>query len=103
MKKEKFCKKAHIKPGIIKRVKKLLTIIDNINRLRILSLFKKHKELSVCDILNSLKLRQNLGSYHLRVLRQAKLVSSEKRGSKIYYRENKKNIQEILKIINDLF
>ena len=102
MEKEKFCKRAHLKSGAIKKVKKLLNVIDNINRLKILSLFKKNKELCVCEIFNLLKLRQNLVSYHLRVLYQAGLVFKEKRGSKIYYRENKKNIKQVLKTINDL-
>ena len=104
MKKKKgnFCKKAHIKTGKIKRVKKELNVINDINRLRILYLLKTNKELCVNNILRLLNLRQNLVSYHLQVLSRAKLVTRERRGGKIYYKESKKNIKEMQKLIKDL-
>ena len=102
MAKEKFCKKLHIKPGTIKDVKKQLNIINDINRLRILYLFRKYQELCVNDIFNNLKLKQNLVSYHLRVLHQANLVERERRGGNVYYRERRDNIVKMCQRINKL-
>ncbi len=102
MKKEKICKIIHIKPGSIKQIKKTMNVINDINRLRILSLFKKYKELCVCDIFQALRLKQNLVSYHLRILRQTGLVISERKGSNVYYRKNKEKIVEIIGLMNKL-
>ncbi|MFC7956482.1 ArsR/SmtB family transcription factor [Rhodococcoides kroppenstedtii] len=57
-------------------------------RLRLLSLVASHAggEACVCDISESFDLSQPTISHHLKVLREAGLVDSERRGTWVYYR-----------------
>lgn len=43
-------------------------------------------EVCVCDFTDALPLNQPTVSHHLRILREADLVSSERRGTWVYYR-----------------
>ncbi|MFE3024092.1 ArsR/SmtB family transcription factor [Nocardia tengchongensis] len=57
-------------------------------RLRLLSLVASHagQEACVCDISAGFDVSQPTISHHLKVLREAGLLSSERRGSWVYYR-----------------
>ena len=59
-------------------------------RLRLLSLIACHDggESCVCDLLDAFDLTAPSVSYHLRILREAGLISSERRGTWVYYRVN---------------
>ncbi|WP_089250764.1 ArsR/SmtB family transcription factor [Rhodococcoides kyotonense] len=57
-------------------------------RLRLLSLVASHAggEACVCDISGSFDVSQPTISHHLKVLREAGLLESERRGTWVYYR-----------------
>ena len=56
-------------------------------RLRLLSLIASAgSEACVCDLNDAFNLTQPTISHHLKVLREAGLVSSERRGTWVYYR-----------------
>lgn len=57
-------------------------------RLRLLSLIASHSggEACVCDISSPFDLSQPTISHHLKVLRSAGILDSERRGSWVYYR-----------------
>ncbi|MEV6769625.1 metalloregulator ArsR/SmtB family transcription factor [Nocardia sp. NPDC051030] len=57
-------------------------------RLRLLSLVASHtgQEACVCDLSEGFDVGQPTISHHLKVLREAGLLSSERRGSWVYYR-----------------
>ena len=59
-------------------------------RLRLLSLIACHDggESCVCDLLDAFDMTPPSVSYHLKILREAELISSERRGTWIYYRVN---------------
>jgi ArsR family transcriptional regulator len=59
-------------------------------RLRLLSLIACHEggESCVCDLTAAFDVTAPTISYHLRILREAGLISSERRGTWIYYRVN---------------
>src|SRR5215467_5729494 len=59
-------------------------------RLRLLSLIACHEggEACVCDLLGEFDVTAPSVSYHLRILREAGLISSERRGTWVYYRVN---------------
>jgi ArsR family transcriptional regulator len=59
-------------------------------RLRLLSLIACHAggESCVCDLTDAFDMTGPAVSYHLRVLREAGLISSERRGTWVYYRVN---------------
>ena len=68
-------------------------------RLRILDLLVEQLEaLCVCDITNRFDLRQPTISHHLRILREARLISGAKRGVWSYYRaadEDKRSLSPV--------
>lgn len=55
-------------------------------RIRILELLVTSPEVSVADLLREMNLEASHLSQHLSVLRRHRLVSSERRGSHVYYR-----------------
>jgi ArsR family transcriptional regulator len=57
-------------------------------RLRLLSLIASHGggEACVCDLTGEFDVSQPTISHHLRVLREAGLIDSERRGTWVYYR-----------------
>ena len=59
-------------------------------RLRLLSLIACHEggESCVCDLTEAFDVTAPTVSYHLRVLREAGLISAERRGTWVYYRIN---------------
>jgi ArsR family transcriptional regulator len=59
-------------------------------RLRLLSLIACHDggESCVCDLLDAFDVTAPSVSYHLKILREAGLISSERRGTWVYYRIN---------------
>ena len=59
-------------------------------RLRLLSLIACHDggESCVCDLLAAFDMTAPSVSYHLKILREAGLISSERRGTWVYYRVN---------------
>lgn len=65
----------------------LLKAVADPHRLTILSaLASAEGEICVCDFTDGLPLNQPTVSHHLRVLREAGLVTSERRGTWVYYR-----------------
>ena len=56
-------------------------------RLRLLSLIASHEggEACVCDLTGAFDVTQPTISHHLRVLREAGLIGSERRGTWVYY------------------
>ena len=59
-------------------------------RLRLLSLIACHEggESCVCDLTAAFDVTAPTISYHLRILREAGLISAERRGTWVYYRVN---------------
>ena len=59
-------------------------------RLRLLSLIACHDggESCVCDLLDAFDMTPPSVSYHLKILRDAGLISSQRRGTWVYYRVN---------------
>lgn len=57
-------------------------------RLRLISLIGAHQggEVCVCDLTSAFDLTQPTISHHLKVLRQAGIIDSERRGTWVYYR-----------------
>lgn len=66
-------------------------------RLRLLSLIASHSggEACVCDISGTFDLSQPTISHHLKALRSAGLLDSERRGSWVYYRVIPEALQQL--------
>lgn len=65
---------------------RLFTAIGDPVRLEILFLLGEHDHLNVGEITRKFRLSQPAISHHLRVLREADVVRSEKMGQEVYYR-----------------
>ncbi len=72
-------------------------------RLRMLSLVASHEggEACVCDIARSFDLTQPTISHHLKVLREAGLLDSERRATWVYYWVVPGALQQLSEILGD--
>lgn len=53
-----------------------------------------NQEMAVCEIINSVELSQPAISHHLKILKQANLIKSEKKGKIVFYSLNKEGLKE---------
>ena len=83
----------------IKSALQFLRIISDENRLKILCLLNRG-ERCVCEIWQDLKIPQNLTSHHLKVLKNFKLLTSEKVGLKVIYKLNKEKFKKYQNLLN---
>jgi ArsR family transcriptional regulator, arsenate/arsenite/antimonite-responsive transcriptional repressor len=79
---------------------KLKALSDPV-RLRLLSVVASHSggEACVCDISEGIDLTQPTISHHLKVLRTAGLLDSERRGSWVYYRVVPQALQQLSELL----
>ena len=56
----------------------------------------------MCDISGPIELSQPTISHHLKVLREAGLVTSERRATWVYYRVNTEALQQLSGLLGDL-
>jgi ArsR family transcriptional regulator len=70
-------------------------------RLRLLSVVASHEggEACVCDLSAGIELTQPTISHHLKVLRNAGLLDSERRASWVYYRVNRAVLQQLSQLL----
>jgi ArsR family transcriptional regulator len=65
---------------------RLLAALADPARLEIVRELAGSSEVCACDLTSCCSVRQPTVSHHLRVLREAGVVTSERRGSNVYYR-----------------
>jgi DNA-binding transcriptional ArsR family regulator len=70
-------------------------------RQQILLIFEPGEELCVNEIAAGFALSRPAISHHLKVLRDAGLLTSEKRGKEVYYRVNHSFCAEVLQQVHD--
>lgn len=76
-------------------VERFFKVLGDDNRLRILQALGT-EERSVSEILERTRLPQTLASFHLRILREAGVVTAERRGPFIYYRLSDRSLLNLL-------
>ena len=69
----------------LRRASKIFEALSDFENLKILMLLKKEKEMCVCELMMALNMKQPAVSYHLRLLRERRLVKSTRRGKWIFY------------------
>lgn len=71
-------------------------------RLRLLSMVASHagQEACVCDLSEGFDVSQPTISHHLKVLREAGLLTSERRGSWVYYRVEHAVVQRLSQLLD---
>jgi DNA-binding transcriptional ArsR family regulator len=70
-------------------------------RMKILEFIDQNDQINVNKIYNTLKLEQSITSQHLRILRLAGLVDTNREGKFIYYSINYARIGNTVAAIND--
>jgi ArsR family transcriptional regulator len=73
----------------------LLKVLADPARLRILSLLTSSSEVCACDLTGPLDLSQPTVSHHMKVLREAGFIASERRGKWVYHRLAPSRLDEI--------
>jgi ArsR family transcriptional regulator, arsenate/arsenite/antimonite-responsive transcriptional repressor len=70
-------------------------------RLRLLSLIASHEsgEACVCDLTGAFELSGPTISHHLKVLREAGLISGERRGTWVYYRVHPETLRQLSAVL----
>lgn len=72
-----------------------LKALSDPQRLKILKMLAG-QEMGACEVINALGLAQPTVSHHLKILRQAKIITSEKQGKMVFYTINKKGLKKFL-------
>jgi ArsR family transcriptional regulator, arsenate/arsenite/antimonite-responsive transcriptional repressor len=84
---QRCCPPAQVAPETFTEEAALLRAIADPCRLRVLAtLARTTEDVCVCDFTEALPLNQPTVSHHLRILRDAQLVTCERRGTWVYYR-----------------
>ena len=73
----------------------LLKAIADPVRLRLMSIIAASDETCVCELTGEFDVSQPTISHHLRVLREAGWVDSERRGTWVYYRPQREAIEAV--------
>lgn len=73
----------------------LFSLMGDPSRLRII-IVCLHEQISVSEIAARLQLSQSLVSHHLRLLRAARMVRSERRGKQIFYTAADEHVQCVI-------
>ena len=71
-------------------------ILSDINRVKIIALMHREKELCVCEICDTLQLSQPLVSRHLKQMREADIVQTRQSGKWIIYMLKQNDLIECL-------
>lgn len=95
MKKQKPLKPNQITDKVISTLSETLKLMGDPSRLRII-LCCLEKPVCVGDIVDRTGFSQSLVSHHLRLLRAARLVKSERKGRQIFYAVDDEHISCVL-------
>ena len=83
------------------RVMKMMEAVKDPVRLRILFLLIKKGRTNVGDIASEFEITRPAISHHLKVLKEAGVVNSVKRGQEVYYSPNAHEVAEALRDLAD--
>lgn len=84
----------------LSRSSEILRALTHPLRMRILEFIDQNDLINVNKIYSSLDLEQSITSQHLRILRQADLVKTERRGKFIHYSVNRERLARTIKAIH---
>jgi DNA-binding transcriptional ArsR family regulator len=86
-------------PKAWRNVAKVYTALGDEHRQRILLTFEKGEQLNVGQIVEVSTLSRTAVSHHLRILREAGVLLSEKRGKEVYFWINKDFLVESMETV----
>jgi len=80
----------------------LFKALSDPTRLRIVKSLTEMRELCECNIVPAFGLSQPTISYHLKVLREAGLIESERRGQWVYHRVNQRALLGVVHHLTEM-
>ena len=83
------------------RFTRFFAALGDTTRQQILLMFEPGEEICVNEIARLFKISRPAISHHLKVLRNAELLTCEKRGKEVYYRVNHAYCADVLRIVHD--
>ena len=88
-------------PDVWKNVSRVFSALGDEHRQRILLTFEPGERLNVGQIVEVSTLSRSAVSHHLKILREAGVLDSEKIGKEVYFWLNKKQIKTSLAAVLD--
>lgn len=90
-----------LSPDQAVELSRLFKALGDPARLRLLSLIASHAggEACVCDLVDAFDLSGPTISHHLKVLREAGLISGERRGTWVYYRVHPETLSRLSTVL----
>jgi len=86
----------------MKNLVTLAKILSDSNRLNIIALLYREKELCVCEICDTLEISQPLVSRHLKQMREASIVQTRQSGKwSIYSLQKNETLECLLKTVEE--
>jgi ArsR family transcriptional regulator len=82
-----------------RNISKVYTALGDDHRQRILLTFEKGERLNVGQIVEVSTLSRSAVSHHLKILREARVLQSEKQGKEVYFWINKVFLLEAMKTV----
>lgn len=95
--------KVTLKQDYIDNGAEVLRALAHPLRLRIIEFIDENETINVNQIYNTLNLEQSITSQHLRILRLAGLVNTERDGKFIHYSLNYDRLQQTVTAIDSFF
>ena len=86
----------------LKKVVNVLRAINHPLRKKMLHLLHEKQPINVTDIYVNLRIEQSVASQHLKILKQAKLVKAERKGTMILYKPNYDILLKLEKVIYEI-
>jgi ArsR family transcriptional regulator, arsenate/arsenite/antimonite-responsive transcriptional repressor len=96
-------KRAHAKtiPAAWRRIARIFVALGDSHRQRIVLMFERGERLNVGEIVAASTLSRTAVSHHLRVLRDAGVLKSEKTGREVYFWPDVAAVQSALAAVQD--
>ncbi len=88
-------------PDSWRNTAKVFIALGDEHRQRILLTFEANERLNVGQIVEVSTLSRSAVSHHLKILREAGVLASEKVGKEVYFWVNKKSIKQSLQAVQD--
>lgn len=88
-------------PGAWRNIAKVYTALGDEHRQRILLTFEPGERLNVGQIVEVATLSRSAVSHHLKILREAGVLRSEKRGKEVYFWINKDFLLDAMETVVD--
>jgi DNA-binding transcriptional ArsR family regulator len=95
-------KRPKIKPKRVELAADRLRAINHQLRIKIIHFIHETEETSVSNLYHQLKLEQSVASQHLRILRDARLVTTRRDGKFILYSLDYDQVEKVVKVANEL-